>query len=150
MKVDSQQFNQLFPKAISAFLVFWLSGVLVLACCGSHLFAVSAVSPAIKEEMSCPRGEAHKCCKKSNQKDTSERVSQAENDKADCCVFKPQKTLSANLQNSKNTKQSPNLNPAETINPEFFVKQTYKPAKIYRSAIRIRGSTYLKNCVFRI
>ena len=98
---------------------------------------------------SCPMQKGHDCCKK--EKDDKNKVSETEKDKADCCVFKPQKTLSSDLQNSKETKQAQAV--TEKIvapNPSYFIKQTYKSPSVYHSAIRNRGSTYLQNCVFRI
>ena len=133
-------------KSLSAFFVFWLSSVLVLACCGLQLFTALAVS-AMNEE-SCPMGKGHECCKKNKD---AKNVSETDKDKADCCAFKPAKTLSADLQNTKETKQSPAVTEKiEVPKPVYFINQTYPTTPVYHSAIRNRGSTYLQNCVFRI
>lgn len=134
-------------KGISAFFVFWLSSVLVFFCCGSHIFTASAFSIENKEAESCPLGKGHDCCKGKKGKS----VSQNETVNPDCCIFKPQKTLSSDLSHSKTIKQS--LIPTEKIEAPksvYFVKTSFKPQKVYHSAIRNRGSTYIKNCVFRI
>ena len=146
MKSKHTKFKQIMRKSLSAFFVFWLSSVLVLACCGLQLFTASAMS-SINEE-SCPIGKGHECCKK---KTDAKNISETDKEKADCCAFKPAKTLSADLQNSKNIKQAQAvIQKFEAPKPVYFIKQTYKSPNIYHSAIRNRGSTYLQNCVFRI
>jgi len=93
-------------------------------------------------------GKGHDCCKK--KKDVG-NVLEADKNKAECCVFKPTKTLSADFQKNQNVKQSPAVSgKVEVSKPVSFIKSSYQPAKIYHSAIRNRGSTYLQNCVFRI
>ena len=132
-------------KSLSAFFVFWLSSVLVLFFCGSRLLIVSAMDT---EAESCPMGKGHECCKKNKD---AKNVSETDKDKADCCAFKPAKTLSADLQNTKETKQSPAVTEKiEAPKPVYFINQTYLSPNIYHSAIRNRGSTYLLNCNFRI
>lgn len=148
MRSQRIKFNRIVIRSTSAFLAFWLSSVLVLVCCSSHLFMASASNSAVEEENSCPMGTGHDCCKK---KKDAGNVAEAEEDKADCCVFKPNKTLSADLQSNQNFKQSPAVTEKqETPIPVHFIRSSYQPAKIYHSAIRNRGSTYLQNCVFRI
>ncbi len=148
MNTKRTKIKQILLKSLSAFFVFWLSSVLVLVCCGSHLFRVSAMSA---EAESCPL-KGHECCKKKAEvENNSAKVSESEGKTADCCAFKPSKTLSADLQNSKNSKQSQVLTAkVQTPKVVYFIKQTYKIPQIYHSAIRNRGSTYLQNCVFRI
>ena len=143
IKSKHTKFKQIMLKSLSAFFVFWLSSVLVLACCGSQLFMASAMNAE-----SCPMGKGHECCKK---KTGAKNVLETEKDKADCCAFKPAKTLSADLQNTKNIKQAQAvIQKFEAPKPVYFIKQTYKSPNIYHSAICNRGSTYLQNCVFRI
>lgn len=139
-------------RSISAFFVFWLSGVLVLVGCGSRLFMVSAMTFADEKVESCPL-KGHECCKKSAKKAEldSTKVSEDNSKPIDCCAFKPIKTLSAELQNSKNTKQSQiATEKAETPKPVYFIRQSFETPQIYHSAIRDRGSTHVMNCVFRI
>ena len=130
-------------KAVSVFLVFWLSSVLVLVCCGTRLWTASAM----KMDENCPMKKDHECCKKNQ----GNNASQTEKDKAECCIFKPNRTLSADLQTVKITKQTPaKTEEVEAPKPVYFVRTSYKSPTIYHSAIRNRGSTYLQNCVFRI
>lgn len=146
MKAKRIKFSQFLPRAISAFLVFWLSSVLVLACCGFHIFTVSATN--IEEEMSCPMDGGHDCCKKENDK---QKVSESEKSKEDCCVFKPTKTLAADLQNTKISKQTViEAEKPQNTSPLLFIKKVYQPTNFYHSAVHNRGSTYLQNCIFRI
>ncbi len=152
MNAKQSKFKQIMLKSLSAFFVFWLSSVLVLVGCGSRLFMVSAMNVANEEAESCPLGKGHECCKKQAKvEDNSPKVSEDKSQTIDCCAFKPQKTLSTDLQNTKISKQSQSLaEKFETPKPVYFPKQTYQPSKVYHSAIRNRGSTYLQNCVFRI
>ena len=147
MKSKRSKLNKYLLKGISAFFVFWLSSVLVFFCCGSHLFTVSAFSVENKEAETCPLGKGHDCCKGKKGK----AVSQSENENPDCCFYKPQKTLSDNLQSFSEINQTQVVTEKfETPKPVYFVQNSYKPAKVYHSAIRNRGSTYIQNCVFRI
>ncbi len=152
MSVRRAKLNQIMLKCLSAFFVVWLSGVLVLIGCSSHNFITSAMNSVVEKAESCPLGEGHDCCKNKPKVDGKlPKVSEDENKTVDCCAFKPQKTLSADLSNSKNTKQSVVATDViETPNPVYFIKQSYKIPQVYHSIIRNRGSTYLKNCVFRI
>ena len=144
MKIGRAKFKSILPKTVSAFLVFWLSSVLVLVCCGSHLFTASAM----KMDESCPMQKGHECCKKNKD---AKSVSETEKDKAECCAFKPTRTLSADLQNVKITKQAVAVTLKQEIpKPVYFIQTSYQTPNVYHSAIRNRGSTYLQNCVFRI
>lgn len=145
MKPKLAKINSILPKTVSAVLVVWLSSVLVLVCCSPHLLMASA-----KEmDESCPMQKGHDCCQK--EKNDKNKLSESEKNKADCCVFKPTRTLSADLQTVKITKQTQvETEKIETPKPVYFIQTSYKPTKVYHSAIRNRGSTYIQNCVFRI
>jgi hypothetical protein len=144
MNTKRSKLNKYLLKGISAFFVFWLSSVLVFFCCGSHIFVASAANVENKQAETCPIGKGHDCCKKKKSFSSTEEHS-------DCCIFKPQKTLSYDLQYSKNIKQSQEVvEKFETPKPIYFVKTSYKPTKVYYSTIHNRGSTYIQNCVFRI
>ena len=148
MKNKRSEVISIFPKAVSAVLVFWLSSVLVLVCCSPHLFMASASNLTVEEELSCPMQKGHECCKK---KQDSKTISETEKEKANCCVFKPNKTLSGDLKNQQNNKQTQTVSLIQELpKPVYFIKNSYKPSKIYHSSIRNRGSTYIQNCVFRI
>lgn len=152
MKLKRTKLNKILLKGLSAFFVVWLSGVLVLVGCGSHFFKALAMNTANEEVESCPLGKGHECCKKQAKVENNlPKVSEDKSKTVDCCAFKPTKTLSADLQNSKNTKQTAIVT-AKVVTPKpvYFIKQTYKIPQVYHSAIRNRGSTYLFNCNFRI
>ncbi|MEK7723001.1 MAG: hypothetical protein AAB336_01510 [Acidobacteriota bacterium] len=144
MESKRSKLKSILPKTVSAVLVFWLSSVLVLVCCSPHLLMASA-----KEmDESCPMSKGHDCCQKNKDAKT---LSEKEKDKVDCCVYKPTRTLSADLQTVKITKQTQvETEKIETPKPVYFIQTSYKPTKVYHSAICNRGSTYLQNCVFRI
>jgi hypothetical protein len=151
MNEKRTKIKQILLKSLSAFFVFWLSGVLVLVGCSSHFFKALAMNKADETTESCPI-KSHECCKKKAKvEDKSSKISEDESKTVDCCAFKPIKTLSANLQNSKNSKQLAVIAAKTQISkPVYFIKQTYKIPQVYHSAIRNRGSTYLQNCVFQI
>jgi hypothetical protein len=150
MRNSRTKFSQIMLKSLSAFFVVWLSGLLVLVGCGSHFFKALAMNKVEEEVESCPI-KGHECCKKkAKADDNSTKISEDDSKTIDCCAFKPQKTLSADI-SSKNAKQSQVVNAKfETPKPVYFIKQTYKIPQVYHSAICNRGSTYLKNCVFLI
>jgi hypothetical protein len=138
MKTNQSKLKQILPKAISAFLVFWLSSVLVVVCCGIMTPEVSAAE------------DIPECHKAHQTEDDKHKISESEPDEADCCVFKPSKTLSPDLQKQQDVKQIVAVTEKiETPKPVHFIKQTYQSPAIYHSAIRNRGSTYLINCNFR-
>jgi hypothetical protein len=90
------------------------------------------------------------CHKVHQTEDDSTKISESESDKDDCCVFKPSKTLSPDLQKQQDVKQSQSITEKiETPKPVFFIRQTYQSPPVYHSVIRNRGSTYLINCNFR-
>jgi hypothetical protein len=144
--------NRILLKSISVFFVVWLSGVFVLIGCGSHFFSVFAMNSTEVEAEICPLGKGHECCKKkSKAENDSPKVSEDQNKTIDCCAFKPNKTLSADLSNSKVTKQSAVASKKPEISKAiFFNKESREIPQVSRPIIRDRGSTYLRNCVFRI
>lgn len=150
MKPKRSSLSSILPKAIAGFLAFWLSSVLVLACCGGHFFRAEASGIVLEEAESCPMGAGHECCKKSKKETPGENISESEKrDTADCCTFKPAKTLSSDLQNYSFFKTSEKA--LEFEKPRLAFLERPSPAvKFHRSIVRNRGSTYLQNCVFRI
>jgi hypothetical protein len=139
MKTTMPKLEKFLLKSVSAFLAFWLSSVLVIVCCGIMAPEVSA-SDEIPE-----------CHKVHQTTDDSNKIAENEPDKADCCVFKPSKTLSPDLQKQQDTKKSQVVaKKIESPKTIYFTNQTYQSKSVYHSAIRNRGSTYLINCNFRI
>ena len=147
MKSKCTKYSSILPKTISAVLVFWLSSVLVLVCCSPHLLMASASTLKVEDDTSCPMQKGHECCQKNKD---AKSFSETENN-ADCCIFKPSKTLSGDLKTVKITKQTQVVTEQiQTPKPVYFIKQSSTSPQVYHSAIRNRGSTYLQNCVFRI
>lgn len=139
MNSKRTKLKSILPKAISAFLVFWLSSVLVVICCG-------IMTPEVSASEDIPE-----CHKKHQTDNDKNKISESESEKDDCCVFKPVKTLSYDLQKQQEVEQSLAITEKfVTPKPVYFTKQTYNSPAIYHSAIRNRGSTYLINCNFRI
>ena len=142
MKANLLQRNT--KKVVAGLLAVWLSGAVFLFCCETSKAKVSEVD-------SCPLKKASHC----NKKSTDETVSQlalltAENYTIDCCRFPAQVF-------DKARKLEPNQQPANVSaivkipSPKFaFFKTEFQPANFYQSVIRNRGSTFLRNCVFRI
>lgn len=150
MRLKQPKIKTILPKAISAFLVFWLSSVLVLACCGWGFLTAPASILKVEEAESCPLGNGHECCDKAKNETSSKSFSKNKTS-IDCCVFKPQKTLSSEPTGSKNVKQSLVLIVKEK--PQelgFFIKKSIPTYTYLSSFINNNQNTYLRNCVFRI
>lgn len=142
MHHNHTKFKQGLSKAISALMIFWLSSVLIFLCCITMSEEVSA-SEMIPE--------CHQTQKHQTQDTDLKNISKSKKSSFDCCVFKPQKTLATDLQTSKDLKHIQAAEkPVSLEKPVYVAQQNYQPAKVYHSAIRNRGSTYLKNCNFRI
>ena len=142
MQITAAKLKQVFSKTVSTTMVLWLSSVLIFVCCGTMPENISA------SEMT---SECHQMQHEATPESEAKRVSESGKDKMDCCVFKPHKTLSADLQSSKDLKNIRVAEKASIVDkPVYLVKQNYQPVKVYRSAIHNRGSTYLQNCNFRI
>lgn len=142
MKANPLQQN--IKSAMATLLAVWLSGAVFLFCCETSKAKVSEVE-------SCPLKKASHC----NKKSTDETVSQfaslaAENHAIDCCrfpsqVFDKARKLETNQQpaNVSAIVKVPSLKFA-------FFKTDFQSPNFHRSVIRNRGSTFLRNCVFRI
>lgn len=142
MQFRNVKFKQGLSKAISAVMILWLSSVLILLCCLTMTEEVSA-SEMIPE---CHQTQKHQL-----PSEDAENISESKTNNFDCCVFKPQKTVATDLQTLKDLKHIQVAEkPIALEKPVYVVKQNYQPTKVYHSAIRNRGSTYLTNCNFRI
>jgi hypothetical protein len=131
-------------RVIAGLLAVWLSGAVFLFCCETSKAKAS-------ETESCPLSKTSHCNKKSTDETVSQLASvQTENHTIDCCLFSSQVF-------DKARKLETNQQPAEvssivkTPAPKFFfVEWKLSSPKVYHSMILNRGSTHLKNCVFRI
>lgn len=138
MKTNILQQN--IKRTVAGLLAVWLSGVMFLFCC-------EATRAKMSEAESCPLAKKNHCHKQSN----GEAFSiEAENQMLDCCRFPSQvfdkvRKIEANYQAAKTVDKIIIAPPKYTFAASDFVS-----AKVYQSVVQNRGSTYLKNCVFRI
>jgi hypothetical protein len=131
-------------RIISSVLVIWLSGVVLLFCCGN-------MEARASEADNCPLAKAGHCDKQSSNENAVDFASfQRETNAFDCCGFLP-KLFDKARKIEKNPQAAIATTTAKPPARKFsFVIQKVKAPKIYQSAVHNRGSTYLKNCVFRI
>jgi hypothetical protein len=131
-------------RLISSVLVIWLSGVVLLFCCGN-------MEARAAEADSCPLAKTSHCDKQSSDENSLDFARfQKESLTFDCCAFLPK--VFDKARKIEKIPQVANVSKsAEIPAPKFsFVVQNVKSPKIYRPVVHNRGSTYLKNCVFRI
>ncbi|MDQ3801465.1 MAG: hypothetical protein M3384_18745 [Acidobacteriota bacterium] len=138
-------------RIISGVLVVWLSGLVLLFCCGNM-----EARAAETEADSCPLAKMSHCDKQQAASDGEDNPDfagfQKQSQAADCCGFLP-----AVFDKARKIEKNPQIALTATaatekiLAPKFsFVVRAAESPKIYRSVVRNRGSTYLKNCVFRI
>ena len=130
-------------QIISGLLAVWLSGFVLLFCCG-------AMQTTAANEI-CPLAKAGNHCDKTKSKSNSPTFSsESDNQNFDCCAFLPalfEKTRK--LEKTQQTAQisdklkfdAPRFSFAEN---NFQVAETYQPPDFYQEKI------FIKNCVFRI
>jgi|SRR5215213_4452502 len=137
MKSDFSQ------RIISSVLVIWLSGVVLLFCC-ENMKARAA------EADSCPLAKISHCDKQPGENNLAASRFQQESQAFGCCGFLP-KVFDKARKIEKNPQVSAATTTAKISAPKFsFVVDAIKAPKVYRPPVHNRGSTYLKNCVFRI
>lgn len=137
MKLISQQIS----KLVALVLVIWLSGAACVFCCETL--------PAAEPE-SCSMGD-HSCCKKKAAEGNEVSASFfRQESQATCCRYSiPTAEPAQKIAYST----APALVPVDDqISPAKFVftSTEIKQPKTFRPLALNRGSTYLKNCVFRI
>jgi hypothetical protein len=131
-------------RIISSLLVIWLSGVVLLFCCGN-------MEARAAEADSCPLAKTSHCDTQSGDETNLDFASfQKENLAFDCCAFLPKV-----FDKARKIEKIPQVaNVSTTVEvpaPKFsFVAHDVESPKIYQPVVHNRGSTYLKNCVFRI
>lgn len=131
-------------QIISGVLVLWLSGVVLLFCCGN-------MEARAAEADSCPLAKTSHCNKQSGGENNPDSARfQKESLTFDCCAFLP-KVFDKARKIEKNPQVTAATATAKIRAPKFsFVAETIKAPKVYEPLVHNRGSTYLKNCVFRI
>ena len=131
-------------RIISSVLVVWLSGVALLFCCGNMETRAAAAE-------SCPLAKTSHCDKQSGgEKNVDSARFQKETFAFDCCGFLPKV-----FDKARKIEKIPQVAAASAAvkirAPKFsFAGAAVKAPKAYEPPVHNRGSTYLKNCVFRI
>ncbi len=130
-------------KTIAAFMVFWLSGVLFLFCCGTM--------QAQNKEF-CPlaaKGQSH--CDKAKGTSAAPVVSKQTGDQnLDCCGFLPA-VFDKTRKIEKTEQTAPPVAKIKVDAPRFLpVENNFEAATNYRAAILNQNKIFIKNCVFRI
>lgn len=142
MKANFLQQNT--KRIIAGLLAVWLSGVVFLFCCEMPMAKAA-------EAESCPLAKTNHCHKKSAGADVSQFVSLQTDDRTfDCCRFPSQVFDKARkIETIQQTAAVATI--VKVAPPQFsFVETNFKRREIHQSFIRNRGSTFLRNCVFRI
>jgi len=129
-------------KFVSSLLIVWLSGFVLLFCCG--MMEVQA-----KTEF-CPLAKAKSHCDKSKTDDSATSLNLSENETFDCCGFLP-----AVFDKARKIEKDPQTaNIADKVKVERLrfspVANSFEIAGIYRSPIYDREKIFIRNCVFRI
>jgi hypothetical protein len=135
--------RQITKRIFTAALAVWMSGIVLVICC-----QMPSAKAAGAEMESCPLAKKGDCAK-SAQVNSGESFGN-ESQSFDCCVF-PAKVFDK----ARKIEVQPLIAEAgettEIAAPKsFIVRQTFTSPKIHQSFIRNRGSTYLRNRVFRI
>lgn len=131
-------------QIVSSALVIWLSGVVLLFCCGN-------MEAQAAERDSCPLAKTSHCDKRSSGENNPDFARfQKESQTLDCCDFLP-KVFDKARKIEKIPQVATAAATAEIRAPKFsFVVERVKAPRAYQPLVHDRGSTYLKNCVFRI
>lgn len=145
MKSLSAKFSKPATTTIAAFMVFWLSGVLFLLCCGTMQAQASNTE-------FCPlaaKGQSH--CNKGKIKSDLPAVSKhSGNQFLDCCGFLP-----AVFDKTRKIEKNQQIAlPAAKIKvdlPKFsFAENNFQIAADYHLPVLRQEKIFIKNCIFRI
>lgn len=131
-------------RVIAGLLAVWLSGVVFLFCC-------EATKSKSTVAESCPLAKTNHCHKMPGGKTDLEFAAlQTENQTFDCCRFPVQ--VFDKARKIETVQQAAIVSTVVKISaPKLsFIKTDFKFPAVYQSFIRNRGSTFLRNCVFRI
>ena len=131
-------------RIFSAAMVFWISGVVVLFCCGN----MPTANAASVEKDRCPLAKKSDCSKSSRK--TEESFFNLESNAFECCAF-PVRIFDKVRKVEKTPESAAIVDAIEIIQPKFsLIEKSFESPKSYQSFIRNRGSTRLQNCVFII
>ena len=137
------KYRQNTKRIFTAALAVWMSGIVLVICCQMSL----AMAASAKTE-TCPLAKKGNCAK-SFQENQSESFGN-ESQSFDCCVF-PAKVFDKARKIEAQPQTTEAVETIEIAAPKsFIIRRTFTSPKIHQFFIRNRGSTYLRNRVFRI
>jgi hypothetical protein len=133
-------------KPIAAFMVFWLSGVLFLFCCGT-------MQAQARGAEFCPlaaKGQSHCNKAKSGNADLPNFSKQSDNLNFDCCGFLPA-VFDKTRKIEKNQQIALPVAKVKVDSPKLFlVKHDFETVANYRPLVLNQNKIFIKNCIFRI
>jgi hypothetical protein len=143
MKANFLQQNT--KRVVAGMLAVWLSGVVFLFCC-------EMPNAQAAEAESCPLKKTSHCDKKTNDKIVSQNASlETGNETVNCCPFMMSQVFDKARKLETNGQSAEVAVVSKVSPPKFSLLKTNSQSIIfYQSVLRNRGSTYLRNCVFRI
>ena len=129
-------------KAMSGLLAVWLSGFVLLFCCGMMK------SPANAEI--CPLAKTENHCNKAKSESNSPTFSNESDLKFDCCAFLP--AVFDKVRKLEKTPQTAQVSDKLKIDlPQFsFAESNFHLAETYHPPLSNQNKIFIKNCVFRI
>lgn len=140
----TMKFRHKTKRIFAAALAVWLSGIVVLFCCGNMPTKAAATE-------SCPLAKKSRCAKTFVTENAGDFFGQTP-PPFDCCAF-PAKVFDKvrKLEKSPEILSAQPVRKIEIAAPTVFsVEKVFASPRFYQSHVRNRGSTHLQNCVFRI
>lgn len=131
-------------RVVAGLLAVWMSGAVLLFCC-EKLNAKSS------DAENCPLSKTEHCRKQSSAASVAQFASlQVSSQMSDCCRFPSQ--IFDKVRKFETDQQTAEVAPATEISAArvFIIRRILTSPKIHQPFIRNRGSTYLRNRVFRI
>jgi hypothetical protein len=130
-------------KIMSASLAVWLSGFVLLFCCGT-------MEAKTAETEFCPLAKAKSHCNKTNADENQTSFSGESSSNFNCCNFLP--AVFDKVRKIEKTKRiAPIADKIKVESPRFLpVKNNFERAENYRKHFFYQEKIFIKNCVFRI
>ena len=130
-------------RIMSASLAVWLSGFVLLFCCGT-------MEATAAETEFCPLAKAQKHCNKPKVDENQPTFSGESDSTFDCCNFLP--AVFDKVRKLEKIQQAAQIVAQIKIErPQIFsIKKDFEISEIYRPPILTNQKIFIKNCVFRI
>ncbi len=136
-------------RFVSSLLVVWLSGFVLLFCCGAamEVQAKTDFCPLAKAKSHCDKS---KEAKKAETDDSAIYLNKSEKDNFDCCAFLP--AIFDKARKIESNQQTANIaGKVKVERPRFsLVANNFEIAEIYHAPIYNREKIFIVNCIFRI